>query len=132
MLTLTTDFTFDMEKILVVDDEVDICYFLVRNLKKQHFEASYVNSLSDAKNEVNENEPTILLLDNHLPDGLGVDFAHEIKEKYPEIKIVMISAYDTQADRSTAEKNGIDYFLPKPFMINQVFDAIDMVKKQAS
>lgn len=132
MGTLATDFIFDMEKILVVDDEVDICYFLVRNLKKQHFEASYVNSIGEAKSEMKSNEPSILLLDNHLPDGFGIDFAHEIKALYPEIKIVMITAHDTQADRSDAAKSGVDYFLPKPFMINQVFNAIDIVRKQAS
>ncbi len=132
MVSLTTDSIFDMEKILVVDDEVDICYFLVRNLQKQHFEASYVNSIGEAKAKMKSNEPSILLLDNHLPDGFGIDFAHEIKEQYPELKIVMMTAHDTQPDRSSAERNGIDYFLPKPFVITQVFHAIDIVKKQAS
>lgn len=123
---------FDMEKVLVIDDEVDICYFLIRNLKKQHYLASYVNNLKDAKTAVDTENPSILLLDNHLPDGYGVDFAQEVKKEHPEIKIVMITAHDTNADRASAGKNGVDFFLPKPFMISEVFNAIDRVVKKAS
>ncbi len=118
----------NMNKILIVDDEVDICYFLSLNLKKNNFSASYVNSLVEAKKAIVSQHPDILLLDNHLPDGLGVDFAHEVKEVHPEIKIVMITAHDTPYDRIKANKNGIDYFLSKPFMINDVFKAIEFVK----
>jgi DNA-binding response OmpR family regulator len=116
-----------MEKILIVDDEVDICYFLSMNLKKNNFMASYVNSLGEAKMAIHSEHPSILLLDNHLPDGLGVDFALEVKKNYPEIKIVMITAHDSPFDRKTAQSNGIDFFLSKPFLINDVFKAIEFI-----
>lgn len=116
-----------MENILIVDDEVDICYFLSMNLKKNNFMASYVNSLREAKMALDSQKPSILLLDNHLPDGLGVDFALEVKKTHPEIKIVMITAHDTIIDRKTAQSNGIDFFLSKPFLINDVFKAIEFV-----
>ena len=114
-----------MEKILIVDDEVDICYFLSRNLNRKSYDASYVNTLKEARTAISENNPAILLLDNHLPDGLGMDFASEIKKDYPALKIVMITAHDTPNDRSTANKNGIDCFLSKPFMMTEVFTAIE-------
>lgn len=121
-----------MEKILIVDDEVDICYFLSRNLNKKNFEASYVNSLREAREAISEKNPAILLLDNHLPDGLGMDFASEIKKEYPDLKIVMITAHDTPTDRLNAEKNGIDCFLSKPFMMSEVFKAIEQIQTQHS
>lgn len=116
-----------MEKILIVDDEVDICYFLSMNLKKNNFMASYVNSIKEAKMAIHSQNPSILLLDNHLPDGLGVDFALEVKKNHPEIKIVMITAHDSPFDRKTAQTNGIDFFLSKPFLINDVFKAIEFI-----
>lgn len=122
----------NMEKVLVIDDEVDICYFLTKNLKKQHYLSSYVNNLKDAKLAVENENPSILLLDNHLPDGFGVDFAKEVKQAHPKIKIVMITAHDTTADRVTAKNSGIDYFIQKPFMISEVFNAINWINKQAS
>lgn len=122
----------DMKKVLVIDDEVDICYFLIRNLNKQHYPSTYVNNLKDAKLAVESENPSILLLDNHLPDGYGVDFAKEVKEIHPDIKIVMITAHDSNTDRATAKNNGIDYFIQKPFLISEVFNAIDWVNRKAS
>jgi len=121
----------DMDTVLIVDDEVDICYFLKRNLNRKDFSASFVNTIKEAELAVDTEHPSILLLDNHLPDGLGLDFALKVKKEHPEIKIVMITAHDTQNDRSDANKNGIDYFLSKPFMMTEVYKAIDIVKSRS-
>ena len=120
-----------MDIVLIVDDEVDICYFLKRNLNRKDFSASFVNTIKEAELAVDTEHPSILLLDNHLPDGLGLDFALKVKKEHPEIKIVMITAHDTQNDRSDANKNGIDYFLSKPFMMTEVYKAIDIVKSRS-
>lgn len=120
-----------MQKVLIVDDEVDICYFLLRNLNKQNFLASYVNTLSEARQALYNQKPAILLLDNHLRDGYGIDFAVEVKKNYPDIKIVMITAHDAENDRSLAVNNGIDYFISKPFIIADVFKAINIATANA-
>ena len=120
-----------MNKVLIVDDEEDICYFLKRNLDRKNFQASFANTLKDAELALELQHPGILLLDNHLPDGLGIDFALKVKKNHPEIKIVMITAHDTQNDRSMAQNNGIDYFLSKPFMMNEVYRALESVKNKA-
>lgn len=120
-----------MDSVLIVDDEEDICYFLKRNLNKRNFSASFVNNLKDAETALNTEHPSILLLDNHLPDGLGSDFAAKVKRDYPQIKIVMITAHDTQNDRAKADRNGIDYFLSKPFIMTEVYKAIDTVRNMA-
>lgn len=114
-------------KILIVDDEPDICYFLSRNLAKRNFITSYTHTLTDAEKKIDAEKPSILLLDNHLPDGLGVDFVNKIKFKYPELKIVMITAHDTPQDRSKAYGNGISFFLSKPFTLAEVNKIIDML-----
>lgn len=120
----------DMKKILIVDDEVDICYFLSRNLNRKNFEASYVNTLREAREAISETKPAILLLDNHLPDGLGMDFASEIKKEFPRLKIVMISAHDMPENRSEIGKGGVDCFLSKPFVMTEVFNAIEHIQKR--
>ena len=117
-----------MENVLIVDDEIDICYFLTRNLNRKNIPATYVNNLKDAKVALYNQHPSILLLDNDLPDGRGVDFAQQIKKDYPEVKIVMITAHDTPIDRLMAKKKGVDYFIPKPFMMTEIFTAINSVK----
>lgn len=102
-------------KALIIDDEQDICYLLGSLLKKKHFDMDYVFSLKEAKAMLYTNDPSIIFLDNHLPDGLGINFIGYIKSTHPLTKIVMITAQDTAADRKLALSAGADYFLSKPF-----------------
>jgi len=114
-------------KILIVDDEVDICYFLSRNLTKRNFSVSYVHSLADAETRIQQEDPAILLLDNRLPDGYGINFITKVKNNNPDLKIIMITAHDSPQDRSRAYKNGADFFLSKPFTITEVNNIIDVL-----
>ncbi len=114
-------------KILIVDDEQDICYFLSRNLSSKGYKTSFSHSLADARLEIEKNTPDILLLDNHLPDGKGVDFARGISEKYPDLKTIMITAHDSPQDRSRAYSNGISFFLAKPFTMASINQVVDLV-----
>jgi DNA-binding response OmpR family regulator len=115
-----------MKKILIVDDEADICYFLSRSLSKRGFLTTTSNSLVEAEKQLEDSTPDILLLDNHLPDGKGIDFVGKINHKYPGLKIIMITAYDSPKDRLKAHVNGIRYFLSKPFSIATVNQVIDL------
>ncbi len=121
----------EMENVLIIDDEVDICYFLKRNLDRKDYTTTFVNTLKEALKLMEEHRPNVVLLDNHLPDGLGLDFAEQVKRNYPDIKIVMITAHDTPIDRFSANKNGVDYFLSKPFMMKEVYSALDAVTNRA-
>jgi len=82
-----------MKKILIVDDEEDICYFLSRNLSRRGFLTSTSHTLREAEQQMDKNQPDILLLDNHLPDGRGLDFVVKINYKYPRVKVIMITAH---------------------------------------
>lgn len=116
-----------MKKILIVDDEEDICYFLSRNLSKRGFLTTSSYSLAEAEKQLELTMPDILLLDNHLPDGRGIDFVSKINSKYPNLKIIMITAHDSPEDRAKAYKNGIQYFLSKPFSITTINQVVDLV-----
>lgn len=119
-------------KILIVDDEADICYFLCHNLNKRSFSASSTGTLRDMDIKLQLQNPSILLLDNHLPDGLGIDSIAKIKNKYPDLIIVMITAHDSPQDRSKAYSNGANYFLSKPFTIVEVNNVIDSLFRKIS
>jgi response regulator of citrate/malate metabolism len=72
-----------------------------------------------------QNSPSIIFLDNHLPDGFGVNFIEEIRMLYPTVKIVMITAHDTNTDRDKAYKYGVDHFIGKPFTRDVVFKTLE-------
>lgn len=103
------------EKALIVDDEIDICYLLSGILKQKKLRTSYVNCLADAQSILQKEAPSIIFLDNNLPDGKGVEFIAIIKKQCPDAKVVMITAFDTYSDRSKAYEKGVDFFIGKPF-----------------
>jgi two-component system, OmpR family, response regulator len=115
----------DKLKALIVDDEIDVCFLLSAILHCRNLQASYVNSISEAKRVLVEEKPSIVFLDNHLPDGFGMSFIEEIKKINPFVKIVMISAYDTSVDRNKAYQEGVDYFIGKPFTRETIFKTLE-------
>ena len=112
-------------KALIIDDETDICYLLSRLLKHKKLETAFVNSLSEADKALKIERPEIIFLDNHLPDGLGINYISYIKKNYPESKIVMITAHDSGDDRAKALENGADYFIGKPFSSDIIYKTVD-------
>jgi len=119
--------TENLEKLkaLIIDDESDICFLLGSILKQRNFQPDYANSLSDAKKALEKSTPAIIFLDNHLPDGFGVDFISHIKSNYPNVKIVMITAYDTTADKTKAITTGADSFIGKPFTRDMIYQTVE-------
>ena len=115
----------DANKVLIVDDEMDICYLLSSLLKQRNLVTSFVNSISDAINALQADTPDILFLDNHLPDGFGLDFIPHIKKNYPEVKVIMITAHDGAVERKKAHDGGVDLFVAKPLNRKLINDAID-------
>ncbi len=118
-------FDFHTMNALIIDDETDICFLLTAILKNADIESTYVNSLEAAKNVLDTRFPEIIFLDNHLPDGVGVDFISYIKKNRPDSKVVMITAYDTQQDRLKAAEAGADDFIAKPFTRQSIYGAVD-------
>ena len=117
--------TRQAKKMLVVEDQGETCLILDLILSDRKFELDYVNNLVDADEYLSKNKPSMIILDNKLPDGFGVDFISYVKKKYPKIKIIMISGFSTARD--VAMENGADAFLDKPFSMENVNEAIDRV-----
>jgi len=113
-------------KALIIDDEIDICYLLSSILRSRQIQSYTVNSLSEARNALKEQDAEIIFLDNHLPDGMGVDFVQQIKKHKPYSKVVMITAYDTASDRKRAEAEGVDFFIAKPFTKDIIHQTVDL------
>ncbi len=112
-------------EILIVDDEMDICYLLKGIVRQKNFESSFANTLSDAQKEIDKQPPSLLILDNRLPDGMGIDFITYVKENHPSVKILMVSAFDSSLDKSLAYDKGADLFIGKPLNREVISTAID-------
>lgn len=112
-------------KVLIIDDEADICFLLTALLKQKNVDAEYVNTLSEAEVALLEQNPEVIFLDNYLPDGLGLNFIGFIKRHNPKTKVIMITAHDTEGDRQKALNQGADFFICKPFSKDIIFNTME-------
>src|SRR3954467_12186396 len=109
------------KKILIVEDEADICLLLNIILKEDEVEIEHVKSLANAKEFLQKEQPSVILLDHKLPDGKGLEFVEYLRVNYPAIKIVMITGYEPSTPRELAMSDNADIFLHKPFTREQVY-----------
>jgi two-component system, OmpR family, response regulator len=114
-------------EVLIVEDEEDICYLLSGILRKKNLSTSYVTSLFAARKVLSKQNPDILFIDNHLPDGMGVDYIPKVKQEHPHTKIIMITAHNTSDDKAQAITQGADYFIGKPFSSETISKTVDIL-----
>jgi len=82
----------------MIDDEVDYCQIMKSFFTKRNYEVFISYNLKDGLQLLETVQPDILFLDNNLPDGQGFGYVDTIVEKYPHLKIYMISAYYKKGD----------------------------------
>ena len=116
------------KKVLIIEDEGDMCLLLNIMLNGKEMELEHVKTIAGAEEYLQREKPTVVILDNKLPDGFGIDFISYIKQNYPSIKIIMISGYDGSA-RDVALHNGADIFLEKPFTRDMLYQSIVSLMK---
>ena len=115
----------DRKRALIVDDETDICYLLSNILKQKNIQTVFAGSVAEADRVLkNCGYFYYVFLDNHLPDGLGINQIKRWKEKFPFTHVIMITAHDSYEERRKAYKDGADDFIAKPFSKEIIWNSI--------
>ena len=121
-----------MHSILIIDDETKIRTLLARILELEGFEIYQAEDLKSGLKKIKTLTPEVILCDVKLPDGNGVEFAKEIKEKFPLIEIILLTAYGNIPDGVQAIKNGAFDYITKGDDNNRIlpllYRALDRVK----
>ena len=103
------------KRVLIVDDESDICLLLSGLLRRLGYQPTCANFIEDGRQCLHGQHFDAIFLDLNLPDGLGFDLLPVIKQEQTDAKVIMISAFDGQTERRRATEQGADYFIGKPF-----------------
>ena len=116
-------------KVLIIDDEVDFCYFVKKNLMKDElFDVIIATNGQDGIDLAKNEEPDIILLDLFMPDMPGEDVADALKENTAtaDIPILFVTALATNDDIVDGEENkiGNNYILPKPIRTKKLIETI--------
>ncbi|MFD2572930.1 response regulator [Spirosoma soli] len=123
MSTLST-----AKRVLIVDDEADICLLLSGLLRRLGYQPTCAHFIEEGRQCLNTQQFDAVFLDLNLPDGLGFDLLPSIKGDQTETKVIMISAFDGQAERRRATEQGADYFIGKPFTRRSVEMALQTIQ----
>jgi len=113
------------KKALIVDDETDICYLLSNILKQKNIQTVFAGSVAEADRMLQSSSYFYyVFLDNHLPDGYGIDQIKRWKKEFPSTHVIMITAHDSFEERRKAVTDGADSFISKPFSKEVIFNTI--------
>jgi CheY-like chemotaxis protein len=116
-------------KVLIIDDEVDFCYFVQKNLMQNGmFDVIIATNGQDGIELAKNEEPDIILLDLFMPDMPGEDVADALKENSStaNIPILYVTALATNDDivDNKESKIGNNYILPKPVRTKKLIETI--------
>ena len=116
-----------IEKILIIDDERDLCMILSEVLKRKGYNVSSVNTLRKALNLLGKEVPDMVILDLKLPDGDGMSMITKIKKISSQTIICVASAYGSEKNKSEALQLGAFSFIDKPFTAKDILSTINLV-----
>lgn len=126
--SVSTNYGMKGPSILIIDDEPDICRLLQLSLVRHGYNVKYVHALGEGMKSIQRQQPDILFLDIHLPDGSGLDALPTIKQKCPTLPVITISAYDNGMEKQKALGAGAAFFLAKPFSVKNLDELINSIK----
>ncbi|MEI6613555.1 MAG: sigma-54 dependent transcriptional regulator [Chrysiogenales bacterium] len=104
-----------MNKILVVDDDLDFSFNLSAILRENGFEVMTAANGREALLKILDDRPDLVLLDLRLPDIDGMKILQTMKESNPDLDVIIITAYIDVKDAIRAMKLGAYDYITKPF-----------------
>jgi len=117
------------KKILVVDDECDICEILSFNLENEGYEVNTASSAEDAVKNLSP-EHNLILLDVMMGGMSGFRFAEKLRKEGNNIPIIFLTAKDAENDMLTGFSVGADDYISKPFSLKEVSARVKAVLKR--
>lgn len=112
-------------KILVVDDEVTAGRSIEKVLAKKGFSIDFAVSVDEGLNKIEKGLFELVLLDIMMPQVNGIEFLRIIKERWPNLKVVMVTGYPSIETAVEATRLGALDYIPKPFTPTELREKVD-------
>ncbi len=119
-----------MAKILVVDDDFELCQSIETSLVSLGFLVDYANTSDMAEEMLLGYEFDLIILDWVIPPISGIDFLKQIRERGLKTPIIMLTAKTTIDERSHGLETGADDYLTKPFAMKELVARIRAVLRR--
>ncbi|WP_321338445.1 response regulator transcription factor [Breoghania sp.] len=119
-------------RILVVDDDQEICTLLGRYLTEQGFRITLAQSRQEFEKAIADSEPDLIVLDVMLPDGSGLDICRAMRNRSPSVPVILLTALKEDVDRIIGLEIGADDYLAKPFNPRELTARIKAVLRRTN
>lgn len=113
-----------MSKILVIDDDVDMCLLLKRFLTKNGYEVALAHNGKKALEELENAEPSLVLCDFRLEDFDGKELLIKVKERYPRMPVIIVTGYSDIKIAVDVMKLGAYDYVTKPLFPDEILLSI--------
>lgn len=116
------------KRILIVEDETVFARAVQKQLKRAGYASDIATDLKSANEKFESQSPDMVLLDMRLPDGSGLDFLDDIRNKYnANTAVLVMSAYGELEDAVSAMKLGASDYLKKPVDLDELLINVEKV-----
>lgn len=119
-------------RILIVDDDPEICTLLARYLDGQGLRVSTAASRQECEQVIGNAGIDLIVLDVMLPDGSGLNICRELHDRRPRIPVILLTALKEDVDRIVGLELGADDYLGKPFNPRELVARIRAVLRRAA
>jgi len=116
-----------MVKMLVVDDEPEICDFLKNFFIEKKYDVQTATSGEEALSQVRKDKPHVMLLDIKMPGISGIDVLRQVKQIDRSIKVIMVTVIEDRNMAGLAKEFGANDYVTKPFSLGYL--ERDVMKK---
>ncbi|GIW73102.1 MAG: hypothetical protein KatS3mg102_2644 [Planctomycetota bacterium] len=108
------------ERVLVVEDEALLLRSIADQLRAEGYEVQTAPAARHARQALGRQEFDLVLLDQRLPDGSGLDLMREILEHAPDTPVILMTAYSSVENAVEAMRQGAFDYLNKPFDLDEL------------
>ncbi len=115
-----------MKPVWIVDDDKSIRWVLEKTLSREHIPFKSFASASEALSQLDTGAepPQVLISDIRMPGQSGLDLLQQVKERFPSIPVIIMTAYSDLESAVAAFQGGAFEYLPKPFDVDQALELI--------
>ena len=117
------------KKIWVLDDDKSIRWVLQKALEKNNYNVMAFSNTNEAINQFNHDMPDLVVSDIKMPGESGLQFLEKVKEKFPKIPVIIMTAFSDLDSALDSYAHGAYEYLPKPFDIDNAIRVINSAFK---
>lgn len=117
------------DRILLVDDEEDMLENCARLLRAMGYSPVTAPNGEEGLKIIEEEAPALVLSDLKMPGMGGIEFLHQVKKRYPDLAVIIFTAFGSIESAVEAIKEGAFDYLPKPFTSDQLKHSVERALK---